>query len=103
MPWLIDIVAGIAMSIIFYTLVRIRMTMAPKMRDRFGARARWATWALTIGIMVVLANLGLIVLRRVLHTHHGIEAPFVHEMVFALLAFAIGFALVNRHVTRNRD
>jgi len=103
MHWLTAMGAGLIMSLIFYALVRVRMTVAPKMRDRFGDRARWATWVVTIGLMVVLANVGLVLLRQVLHQQHGVDAPFLHEMVYALLAFAIGFVLVNRHVTRNRD
>ena len=91
------------MSLIFYALVLLRMNVAPRMRDRYGDRARWATWVVTIGLMVLLANAGLIVLRQVLHEQYGVDAPFMHEMVYALLAFAIGFVLVNRHVTRNRD
>lgn len=79
------------------------MALAPLIRERFGERARWATWIVTIGLMVLLANIGLILLRTVLHEMHGVDAPFMHEMIYALLAFAIGFSLVNRHVTRNRD
>jgi len=101
--WLIAVGAGVVLSILFYALVRIRIAVAPRIRSRFGDRARWATWVFTIGLMVLAANAGLIILRQVLHEQYGVDAPFMHEMVYALLAFAIGFVLVNRHVTRNRD
>jgi len=103
MHWLTAVGAGLLLSLIFYVLVRVRMTVAPKMRDRFGDRARWATWVFTIGLMVILANAGLVLLRQTLHQQFGVEAPFMHEMVYALLAFVVGFALVNWHVRRNRD
>ena len=103
MHWFVAVGAGVLLSLLFYVLVRVRMTVAPKVRDRFGERARGATWVITIGLMVVVANVGLIVLRQVLHEQHGVVAPFMHEMIYAVIAFAIGFVLVNRHVTRNRD
>ena len=91
------------LSLLFYSLVRLRMNLGPRMRDRFGERARMITWGVTIGLMVLLANAGLVALRWILHEQHGIDAPFLHEMVYAVFAFVIGFILVNRHVTRNRD
>lgn len=103
MQWIIAAGAGLILSVLFYALVVLRMSLAPLMRDRFGDRARWATWIVTIGLMVLLANIGLVLLRQVLHEQHGIDAPFLHEMLYAVFAFAVGFALVNRHVTRNRD
>jgi uncharacterized membrane protein len=103
MHWLFDIVAGVALALLLYALVRVRMRMAPRMRDRFGDYARWAIWVVTIGLMVVLANLGLVLLRQLLHSRFGIDVPFPDEMVFAVVAFGVGFFLVFRHVTRNHD
>ena len=68
MHWLFDIAAGVVLALFLYLLVRVRMRMAPRMRDRFGDYARWATWVVTIGLMVVLANLGLVLLRQLLHS-----------------------------------
>ncbi len=103
MQWLVAVIEGILLALIFYALVRLRMSLAPWMRDRFGERARWTTWVVTIGVMVLCANGGLILLRRALHEQYGIDTPFLHEMLYAMVSFAVGFALVSRHVTRNRN
>ncbi len=102
MHWLIPAGEGIVIAFVFYALVRVRMWLGPRMRDRFGEHARTATWVLTIGLMVVAANVGLIWLRRILHDEHGVDAPFLHEMLYAFVAFAVGFGLVFWHVIRKR-
>jgi hypothetical protein len=103
MHWLFDIAAGTALALILYLLVRVRMQMAPRMRERYGSYARWAVWVLTFALMVVFANLGLSMLRQSLHSQFGIDTPFLDEILFALVAFVIGFYLVFSYVKRNRN
>lgn len=101
MTWFYDVADGAIVALIFYALVRFRMKVAPLMRDWFGAWARWATWILVWVAMIAVANIGLNVLRAVLH-EMGVVDPLPHEMLFALVAFVGGFYLVVRHVNRSR-
>ena len=103
MHWILAAAAGVALALVFYALVCLRITVAPRLGERFGQWARWATWVFLIGLMVILANAGLWVLRLLLTTQHGVDAPFLHEMLYAIVAFVLGFLLVTGHVGRNRD
>ncbi len=103
MHWFIDIAAGVFLALLFYALVRVRIFVAPRMRERYGDYARWATWCVTAGLMIALANLGLIQLRKILHSQYSIDAPIQDELVFSLVAFVVGFYLVFRHVARSRS
>lgn len=103
MHWVLAAAAGVILALAFYSLVRLRILLAPRLGHRFGQWARWTTWVLLIGLMVLLANAGLIVLRNLLTSHHGVEAPFLHEMLYAVVAFVTGFILVTGYVGRNRD
>jgi hypothetical protein len=102
MPWLMDIVAGIALAAIFYGLVRVRMYIAPILRDRYGAPARWTVWVIVGLLMITVANLGLLLLRQALHDQFNLTASFFHELLFASIAFGGGLVLVVLHVTRGR-
>lgn len=101
MHWLLDIALGLVLAGLLYAIVRLRMNFAPKMKQKYGATARWATWALTLLLMIVAANVTLELLRQLVSLMN-VEAPLLDEILFALVAFAVGFALVARHVTRNR-
>jgi len=103
MPWLVDTLAGIALAAVLFALVRFRMAFAPKMRDRYGAWARWTVWVIVVVLMVAAANLSLILLRDVLHERFAILSTLRHEVVFAVTALAAGYLMVSRHVLRNRQ
>lgn len=103
MHWILAAAAGVALALVFYALVCLRIIVAPRLGERFGQGARWATWVLLIAFMVIVANAGLWLLRNFLITQHGVHAPFLHEMLYAVVAFVLGFLLVTRHVGRNRD
>ncbi len=100
MPWIVDVLAGLLLAVLLYSLVRFRMLAAPKMRDRFGAWARWGIWLLVAVSMIAVANLELIGLRRVLHEWFGAESLLPHEILFALVALVSGYFLVARYVVR---
>ena len=102
MPWFVDILAGLLLAVMLYWLVRFRMVMAPRMRDRYGNWARWSTWAVIIVLMIVISNLELLGLRQLLHERFGLEAVFIHELLFALVALIGGYFLVSRYATRDR-
>jgi len=102
MHWLIDIALGVLLAFILYAIVRVRMKVAPKMRDRFGSVARWSVWVLTLLLMVVMANLGLIMLRQMLREWLGFHSGFMDELLFSLVSLSLGVALVARHVLANR-
>ena len=101
MHWILDIVLGLLLAGLLYTIVRFRMTFAPRMKERYGAAARWATWFLTLMLMVVSANIVLMLLREIVELMN-VEAPLLDELLFALVAFAVGFWLVARYVTRDK-
>jgi len=103
MHWLLAATAGLALALIFYALVRLRIILAPRLGERLGQWARWTTWVILIGLMVVFANGGLWMLRNVLTAQYGIDTPFLHEMLYAVVAFVAGFLLVTGHVGRNRS
>jgi Na+/proline symporter len=103
MPWFVDVLAGTALAVLFYWLVRFRMSVAPLMRDRFGSWARWTTWVVAILMMILVANLELFGLRQLLRQYFHLETVFVHEALFALVALAFGYFLVSRHAIRNRS
>jgi succinate dehydrogenase hydrophobic anchor subunit len=102
MPWCVDVLAGVALGALLYWLVRFRMSVAPRMRDRFGNWARWTTWLVVLLLMILVANLELLGLRQLLHDYFELETIFVHEALFALVALAFGYWLVSRYATRNR-
>ena len=102
MPWLVDMLAGIALAVVLFWLVRFRMAFAPRMRDRFGSWARWTTWVIVAVLMVAAANVGLYLLRDVLHERFALLSTLRHEMVFAVTALAVAYMLVSRHVLGKR-
>jgi len=102
MPWLIDVLAGVTLAIGLYALVRFRMVVAPRMRERFGSWARWTVWALVALLMVVLANLELMALREILHSWFKFDSSLAHEIIFAVVALVGGYFLVARYVRRQR-
>lgn len=99
MAWVVDVLAGLLLAALLYSLVRFRMLAAPRMRDRFGPWARWGIWVLVALLMIAAANLELIALRQVLRNWFGEEASLVHEILFALVALVFGYFLVARYVT----
>ena len=103
MPWFIDMLAGVALAVVLFWLVRFRMSVAPRMRTKFGDWARWTTWVIVAVLMVAAANVGLFLLRDVLHERYALLSTVRHEVVFAVTALAVGYLLVSRHVLRNRD
>jgi predicted MFS family arabinose efflux permease len=102
MHWVLDIVLGVLLACILYAIVRLRMKVAPKMRDRFGSFARWSVWVLTLLLMVVMANVGLIMLRQMLRDWLGFDSDWMDELLFSLVSLSLGVALVGRHVIGNR-
>jgi hypothetical protein len=98
MPWIVSILAGLLLAFLLYWLVRLRMYVAPKMHDRYGTAARVAIWVLVGALMIAVANLELIGLHSVLIEIFGQNAILAHEILFALVALAVGYYLVARHV-----
>jgi hypothetical protein len=100
--WLAATLIGVSLGLALYACVRLRMYFGPIVRDRYGHWARRAYWMATILIMVVLANLGLSVLRIYLGKQAPILDSLMYEICFALFAFAIPLVLIFRRVGRNR-
>ena len=102
MPWFIDVLAGFFLALALYGLVRFRMMAAPRMKARYGNWARWVTWVLVAILMVVVANLELMALRKILHSSFGFDSSLAHEIIFSLVALLGGYFLVAAYVRRDR-
>lgn len=103
MAWALDIAAGVALGLVFFALVRLRMVVAPWLGRKIGQWARWSMWVVTGVAMIAAANLGLWAVRQVLLQQFGLTEALLHEMVFALAGFGSGFFLLTRYVTRRRE
>ena len=97
--WIIATAAGIALGLLLYLCVRLRMWLGPIIRDRFGQWARRLYWIVTIAVMVVLANAGLLLVREWV----GIDAAnlLLLEIWFALLALGTAMSMIYRRIRRN--
>ena len=97
-PWIISTLTGIALGMVFYGCVRLRMHFGPRVRDRYGENARHIFWVFIIVCMVLLANSGLILLRSFLPPEPA--NLILLELWFAVTALIVGFLLVYRRITR---
>jgi hypothetical protein len=97
--WIAASAAGIVLGLLFFACVRMRMTMGPYLRKRFGNWARQAYWLATILLMILIANAMLQLLRQYAPDQ---ENSFYAELWFISLAAAIAFTLIYRRVNRNR-
>ena len=97
--WLSASGIGAGLGLLLFACVRLRMHVAPIIRRRWGNTMRQAYWVLTIIVMVLLANLGLGLLRRYTPT---VDTPILYlEIWFILVAVAVSFGLIFRRMTRN--
>ncbi|MEE4185793.1 MAG: hypothetical protein V2J12_08500 [Gammaproteobacteria bacterium] len=103
MAWALDIAAGLALGLLFFALVRLRMIVAPWLGAKVGQWARWSVWVAICVVMIAAANLELWALRQVLHQQFGLTAALLHELVFAVVGFGSGFLLITRYVTRRHE
>ena len=79
------------------------MHFGPRVRERFGNGARQALWVLIILFMVLLANLGLRLLRGLVLTDIPQAEWLGFEIVFAASALLVGLALVLLRVRGQRS
>ena len=76
------------------------MYLGPKLRERFGNWARISYWAVTIVLMVALANFALIGLRQYVNANSG-ELPEIWlELWFIAVAVASAGTLIFRRLNR---
>jgi len=98
--WIAATLSGIALGLAWFGCVRVRMHVGPILRERYGDHQRWAFWALTIVIMIVMANVALLILRRYLYLSSPPDNRLVLEGWFAVVALAVAFSLVFRRNSR---
>ena len=96
--WIAATVCGLGLGLALYACVRLRMHFGPIVQQRFGKVARQLYWLVTIGVMVLLANLGLILLRGWLAEYGPDNKDLMLEIWFALLALAISLLLIFRQL-----
>lgn len=99
--WLIATLEGVGLGLTLYVCVRLRMYFGPRIREHFGNLARQAYWALTILVMIVLANVGLLVFRIYLSSQSLASETLYLEIWFALVALGVGLLLIFRRVSPN--
>ena len=99
-PWVISTFTGAGLGCLLYCCVRLRMHFGPKVRQRYGDKAREILWLLIIIGMILLANTGLRLLRYFITSDFGTNAPLVQEGWFALVALFVGFMLVYKRINR---
>jgi hypothetical protein len=99
--WLVATAIGICLGVALYACVRLRMNVGPIIKQRYGAWARRAYWMANILIMIILANLGL----RLLRIYFGNQAPALDsrmlETWFALLTLFVALGLIFNRLYRN--
>jgi uncharacterized membrane protein YuzA (DUF378 family) len=101
--WALDTAAGVALGLVLFALVRVRMVVAPWLGMKLGQWARWSVLVVVAALMIAAANFGLWALREILNQQFGLTATLLHEIVFAVVGFASGFVLLTRYVTRRRE
>jgi len=95
--WLFATVIGLTTGLVLFAFVRLRMHVGPIIRARWGNTMRQAYWLLTIVLMILVANLGLGLLRRTASTDH-----VMLEIWFITIAVATAFLFIYRRISRNR-
>jgi len=85
---------GAGLGVTLYGCVRLRMHFGPIVLERYGKWARYFYWLLTIAVMVLIANLGLMLLRAILGPSEPGGNNVLPEIWFALLALSIALRLI---------
>ena len=101
--WGIALIEGLILGSVLYVCVRLRMTLAPAVVPKFGQAGRWLIWVITIVLMIVIANVGLILLRTSMFGLVEHSPSLASEGVFALTAMIFGSWLVVAHRRRTAD
>lgn len=99
--WLIATLEGAILGLTLYCCVRLRMYLGPKLRKRFGNLARRAYWLITILLMIVLANVGLLIFRIYLSSQSIAAETLYLELWFGLVALGVGIAMIFRRLSPN--
>lgn len=89
---------GGVLGLLLFGCVRLRMHLGPRLKARYGNRARRAYWLLTIVMMVALANVALFGLRAYMTTSPPNGSQLAMEIWFALLALGVAMGLIFRRL-----
>lgn len=96
--WLVAIGEGGILGTALYLCVRARMKLGPLLLSAHGQWGRRMVWIISILLMVVLANLGLVLLRTSLISLVAHKPSLATEACFALTALVTGCLLVLWHM-----
>ena len=100
--WVAASTGGILLGLLLFGCVRLRMYLGPIIKESYGEWARRAYWLATIGVMILLANLGLFYLRSYLGGLEYDSSNLLLEILFAVLALVIAMSLIFNRLYRNR-
>ena len=101
--WLVAIAEGGILGTALYWCVRARMKLAPLVLSMHGQWGRRMVWVLSILLMVLLANLGLVLLRTSLFGLVAHQPSIATEACFAVTGLVTGCLLVLRHMRNSTD
>lgn len=96
--WIAATLLGGVLGLALFGCVRLRMHLGPRLKARYGNKARRAYWLLTIVIMVTLANVALLGLRAYFAADPPVGNQLVMEIWFAVLALAVAMSLIFRRL-----
>lgn len=96
LDYVIGIVEGMILGAALYLCVRVRVKFGPLALSRYGQWARSLVWVLSILLMIVIANLGLVLFRTSLLGLVAHKPSLVTEACFAITGLVTGCLLVLR-------
>ena len=94
LDWIFSVSLGLLLGYALFRLVRMRGRLIPISNDQIAGSGR-VIWALTMVLMVLLSNIGLIALRKGLLLLE-VSNTLYYEAVFAAVSFALAMYLVTR-------
>ena len=102
-PWIAATLAGLALGLLFYGCVRLRMHFGPILRKQFGNGMRQVYWVFTFILMIGLANLSLYALRAYFASLKETTSYLLPEIWFVALAVLLAMTLIFRRMNRNKS
>lgn len=100
--WISATALGIALGLVLYGCVRLRMHYAPILKKRYGNWARESCWVAAVLAMIFSANAALMVLRAFLSAERAADDMLMLEIWFAVIALAVALKLIFMRMNRTQ-
>jgi hypothetical protein len=92
--WLTTTFFGVCTGLALYACVRLRMQFGPIVKVCWGEWARRAYWMMTFLVMVILANVGLLLLRIYVPKLQVSADSLILEIWFCLVFVVVTLGLI---------